>query len=300
MFPHLQRNPFYNAGVSYGASYAIQTANLIHQKNMNNPTIFINLTGLILDSPWIDSYSQAEYGDYLFSAGLISESARDNFRDKQDEIRSLVEQDRYLEAFEVCNILLAKNVLTIMCRSIIRNRFQQVWKQISQLDAYSLTGYGAINNIYNDQLTAVDMTYFVTQNSTRKALHVGSLKFQWVGSAQQQRMHANMLRSAKPQMETLLQDGYRVLLYVGNMDGTTGHLGIQRLIRSLYWDGASELITSPRIIWKENGRVAGYNMTASNMTFLIIRNAGHGCLLDQPEWVKSAVVNFIGNMTFGE
>lgn len=140
------------------------------------------------------------------------------------------------------------------------------------------------------------MTDFVTRNSTRKALHVGSLNFRYVSSAQQARMHANMLRSAKPQMETLLQAGYKCLLYVGNMDCTTGHIGIRKIIRSLSWDGANDLINSPSVIWREGGRVAGYNMTSSNMTFLIVRNAGHGCLLDQPEWVLNAVGNFIGEI----
>ncbi len=101
MFPHLRRNPFYNCGASYGATYAIQTANFIHQKNNDNPNVFINLKGLILDSPWIDSYSQVDYGDFLFNAGLLSENSREHFIMKQDEIRNLMEEDKYLDAFSV-------------------------------------------------------------------------------------------------------------------------------------------------------------------------------------------------------
>lgn len=101
MFPHLRRNPFYNGGASYGASYAIQIANFIHQKNNDNPNVFINLTGLILDSPWIDAFSQVDYGDYLFNAGLLSEISREHFITKQNEIRTLMEQDKYLDAFSV-------------------------------------------------------------------------------------------------------------------------------------------------------------------------------------------------------
>lgn len=101
MFPNLQKNKFYNGGASFGASYAIETANLIHKKNSENPSIRMNLAGLILDSPWIECYSQADYGDVLFHAGLINQNSLDHFKEKEQELRDLIKQEKYLDGFSV-------------------------------------------------------------------------------------------------------------------------------------------------------------------------------------------------------
>lgn len=171
----------------------------------------------------------------------------------------------------------------------------QAWAQLTQMDAFKLTGYPAINNICEDNPKFVDMTNFVTSNSTRKAIHVGSRKFSFINSEQQGRMHATMLHSAKSKMDELLIAGYRVLIYVGNMDGSTGHVGIRKISLSLTWESGNDIVDGPRTIWKDDKGVAGYVTEAGKTTtFVLLRNAGHGCLTDQPERVLAAVDKFLG------
>ncbi|CAL8089211.1 unnamed protein product [Orchesella dallaii] len=269
MFPNYRRNAFYSAGVSYGATYAIATADYIHAQNHAPGTeIYVNLTGVILDSPFIDAQTQAKYADSLFYAGLISENAKEYLRTKEDMFKDLINQENYLEAFSA-------------------------WVQLTQIEVLNLTGYGALYNIYQDQLKTIDMTNFVTLNSTRKALHVGTRNFSFVNQDQQTRMHAGMMRSMTPKLDTLLEEGFRMLLYVGNMDVTTGHVGVTEVIKSLSWEGKTDLLNASRNIWKVKDRVAGYITEATNATLVMIRNAGHGCLVDQPEWVLDVVGKFI-------
>lgn len=101
MFPHLQKNEFYHAGVSYGGTYAVETSTIVHKRNADNPKVFINLQGIIGDSAWYDSFTQIIYGDILFNAGLVSANARDVYREKEQRIMSLLAQDKYAEGTTV-------------------------------------------------------------------------------------------------------------------------------------------------------------------------------------------------------
>ncbi|ODM93970.1 Venom serine carboxypeptidase [Orchesella cincta] len=268
MFPNFRRNAFYTAGASYGATYAISTADYIRTQNQGVPEIYVNLTGVILDSPFIDVKTQAKYADPLFSAGLVNSEGAEFIRSKENQLKDLINQENYLEAFSA-------------------------WTQVTQIDIRNLTGFGALYNIYLDELPFVDMTSFVTLNSTRKALKVGSRNFSFVNPAQQSRMHANMMKSMIQKLDTLLNEGFRMLMYVGNMDITTGHLGVAEVIKLLSWEGKTELINGTRTIWKVNNRVAGYITSSTNATFAIVRNAGHGVPGDQPEWVLDVVGKFL-------
>lgn len=164
------------------------------------------------------------------------------------------------------------------------------------MDAANITGYLAINHMYNDNLTFVDVTTsLATNNSTRKAIHVGSRKFLLMNAEQGNRMRDTMLHSSKAKMDELLIAGYRFLMYVGNMDVITGHLGIRKISHSLSWESGNEIADGPRTIWKDDKGVAGYVTEAGKTTtFILFRNAGHGCLGDQPKRVLAVVEKFLG------
>jgi len=224
-----------------------------------------------VDSPWIDPYTQSHYGDYLFGAGLINEDSRDELIANETKIQSLIDEDNYLGAFT----------------EVI---------QITQVTAPALTGYATLANILNDDLVFVNMTEFAVANSTRRALHVGSLEFKFISAEQQTRMEPNFMRSAKPKLDILLEAGYKFLVYVGNVDGTTNHLGVQRMLKSLAWSGGRDLVGGARSIWKVNDKTAGYKTSSGNATLVIVRNAGHGCSEERPEEVLDAVNTFTGIM----
>lgn len=102
MFPYLQNNKFYNAGASYGGTYAVEIATLIHQHNLNNPEVHINLQGLITDSPYFESYSQSDYGDVLFNAGLINSNSLKLFHEMEQRMRDLIDEGKFEEGELVC------------------------------------------------------------------------------------------------------------------------------------------------------------------------------------------------------
>jgi len=76
-------------------------AKYIHDKNLENPPMKINLKGVLLESPWLDSPSQVDYGKYLQNVGLIDDKMKLNYDSQRDVIVGLVNEGKYLDAFSV-------------------------------------------------------------------------------------------------------------------------------------------------------------------------------------------------------
>lgn len=109
------------------------------------------------------------------------------------------------------------------------------------------------------------------------------------------RLSTDMMKSSKPEMQKLLDSGYKMLLIVGNFDVITGHLGVQRIINSLTVAGNKVLSDDVEWeVWKVKEKIAGYRISSSeSLKLLVVRNAGHAPLLDKPEWIWSEVSRFI-------
>jgi len=102
--------------------------------------------------------------------------------------------------------------------------------------------------------------------------------------------------------EPLLEDGIRVLHYVGAQDANCawpGVLAFLRLIRGPYQDS---FIHSKEIPWpttrKEEGYVRVVGEGAGNMTFVLIEGAGHFNVHEKPAIVKSIINHWIENEQF--
>ncbi|XP_021948992.1 venom serine carboxypeptidase [Folsomia candida] len=272
LFPYLQGNDFYNGGVSYGATYATVLANYIHERNQESPELRINLKGLLLESPWVDPYSQTDYGAYLLNVGLIEEADKQDFDIKRDNMKTLITSGDYVGAFGI-------------------------WSKLIGIDVTNVVGYSPLYHINRDQVTNFNFTDFVASEQARDALHVGNVSFSWVSPLVQSNMNANFMMPVKNLLENILDTGlYKVIIFVGNMDVITGHLGVQQTLSNLNWEGRDELKNSTRGIWHVDGRVAGYVHTARNVTHVLIRNAGHGTNGDQPIWGLDLVNKFMAGL----
>lgn len=145
------------------------------------------------------------------------------------------------------------------------------------------------------------MTPFITKNSTRKSIHVGMQTFHGLTNRiVVERMLANAFRrTVKPKLDALLKEGYKCLIFVGNMDIITGHVGIQTVLGSLTWEHAQEMLDGPREIWTDDEGVAGYVTRAGNTSaFAVLRNAGHVVLMGRAERAVKLIGQFVGNSTW--
>lgn len=111
-------------------------------------------------------------------------------------------------------------------------------------------------------------------------------------------MVEDVSKSVKPAMEKLLKESYRVLIYASQLDLVVPHTGVQKFVSSLEWPGASLYSRVPRRQWKVNGEIAGYTKFARNLAYVLIRNAGHTSIYDQPLWIYDMVNRFTRGKPF--
>lgn len=71
-------------------------------------------------------------------------------------------------------------------------------------------------------------------------------------------------------------------------------------INSIPWDGANALFGVERIIWrnKKTHEPAGYVRQVQNFTEILVRNAGHLLIYDQPENAYDMIDRFINDKPF--
>lgn len=92
-------------------------------------------------------------------------------------------------------------------------------------------------------------------------------------------------------LEELL-DNYKVLLYSGQFDLVIGYPTSVNLIYHLNWNGAEDYKLAKRNLWKVDMKTAGYRKTVHNFTEILVRNAGHMVVQDQPYWAHTLITGF--------
>jgi hypothetical protein len=91
--------------------------------------------------------------------------------------------------------------------------------------ASNLTGYDQLYNLYYSNLehfygsTYQDVNRYVNSTETRNALHAG---FYDNGSDSYDKLRADIIKSVEPNFTALIDNDYKVLLFVGNLDNIVG------------------------------------------------------------------------------
>jgi len=117
--------------------------------------------------------------------------------------------------------------------------------------------------------------------AVRAALNVGDHLFDNLDADMPGNLVSDNLR--RPQIEDLpegmlprLIKHYRVLLYAGNFDITwCNHLGLERSIDNLQWEGAAAWHNATSCPWKKEGETLGVLRSVGNFTYLVMLNTGH-------------------------
>ncbi|XP_075883517.1 putative serine carboxypeptidase CPVL [Nelusetta ayraudi] len=267
IFPEYQANDFYATGESYAGKYVPAISYYIHK---SNPTakVKINLVGMAIGDGLCDPEMMlGGYGDFMYQTGMIDEQQRD-YVDQQTSLGTkLIQQKKWLEAFEVFDSLLNGDITSVP--SFYQNA----------------TG---CTNYYNYLMCQEpeDQGYFsqfVTLQTVRRAIHVGNLTFN-DGSEVEKHLLQDVMQSIKPWLGVLM-DNYRVLMYSGQLDVIVAAPLTERFLTTVNWTGAAEYKKAPRFHWKVqpgDTEVAGYVRSVGEFYQVIIRGGGHILPYDQP------------------
>jgi vitellogenic carboxypeptidase-like protein len=138
---------------------------------------------------------------------------------------------------------------------------------------------------------------FIDEKEVHNYLHVGLHNFEIFNFKVHDKFNPEIMGGDGKAMESVL-DGYKVLLYSGQMDPVIPHMHVSKAVDALQWSKADEYKKAPRKIWKVDDDVAGYIRTTGNFTYITLRKTGRYAVMDQPKWGFEMIQNFIEDKPF--
>jgi len=267
VFPELRNNRFYIAGESYGGKYVPALAYAIYQRgNSPDPNDHFNLQGLAIGNGVTDPVHQILFGDYFYQLGFIDKNALATFNQYQNLALNAIAQRDFVAAMNYTFAL-------INSQGCLFN---------------NLTGFTSpynylLPNGYDEQVHLT--SNFMLNSGIASYLHVGTRQFVAFSDTNVvlQNLVSDILDSVAPWVEALANN-YRVFIYNGQLDLLAGTTLTENYLSYLQYDGATELSTAPRLIWKVGNDIAGYYKIGGNLHHITIRLAGHMAPIDQPVW----------------
>lgn len=239
MFSELVDNRFYIMGESYAGHYVPQVGKAIHEFNPFADTK-INLSGMMVWSPYIDYIRNVNSSYYLYNLGLIDLHEKKELDERLEKYVNAMK----VEPFRPPNP--DENVIDLW-RTLLKN--------ISFYDYYSL------QNQYNRSRFAP----YVIQPKLRTCLHVGNVS---LGLDEDRKifkaMNLDYYSSMSHLYEELLEH-YTVVTSVGQLDLACGYPTVMNILDSLEWSGAEAYRNATRQRWYVDGQLVGFHKCAGNV-----------------------------------
>ncbi|XP_063232384.1 venom serine carboxypeptidase-like [Bacillus rossius redtenbacheri] len=255
MFPELQKNDFFITGESYAGKYIPALGHTIH-KNNPNASLKINLKGLAIGDGFVDPLNMMRYSDLVYQWGLVDNNTWAKMQGYEKWAATYIENEDYLLAAQMMDDDLA------------------VFQYASDLSVY--------NVLENNSNTEYTFASFLQQARVRAAIHVGTQRYFVLSDLAYSHLHGDLMRSTRPWVEQLLDSGYRVVFFNGQLDVICGYPLTVKVVEALRFNSAEQYRRAHRVAWRVGGRVAGYARSAGNMTEVLVRGAGHMVAKDQP------------------
>jgi len=270
LFPMYQPNPFYPFGESYAGKYVPSLTKYIHEMNeADNEKIKINLAGMGIGDGWMSPQHNGRYANFLYQVGLIDGNQRDIALDMEADAQTLIDDGQYTAAWQSWNVEF-DYVLTNMGCDYYYN--------------IALCDFDPKEDNYED---------FCNLESTRQAIHVGNMPFPNPGNVYGS-MIGVFMETQMHDIEFVLDQGYKTLIYDGNFDIICNHSGVLDMLADLQWIGKSAYDKAGRSVYTHHasGDVVGYLTSAESLRVLVVRNAGHMVPLSQPPYAQQMMEEF--------
>ena len=140
---------------------------------------------------------------------------------------------------------------------------------------------------------------FLNLPEVRKMIHVGNIKYDGTSTKVYENLKKDIPKSIKSWLESLLESGYQVMIYNGQVDVIIPYPQTEDFVANLEWNGRQAYHQVERRIWHVDGQVAGYAREVNNFKQIMVRNSGHILPYDQPKWGYDMIQRFIENRSFG-
>lgn len=255
-----------------------------------------SLKGLLIGNGWISPVDQyPSYLQFAVEKGLVKKGS---------------EMEKDLQANQrICDARLARE-----SGLVDYNECEEILSKILQLTKKG-TGDDACYNMYDVRLKdsypscgmnwppdLKSVTPYLRRPEVTRALHVNSQKTTgWqecsgvVGAA------FKSSKTGKPSIELLpgLIKEVPILMFSGAEDLICNHLGTEKLISNMEWNGGKGFEVTPgnwapRRDWTFEGKPAGFWQEARNLTYVLFYNSSHMVPFDYPRRTRDMLDRFMG------
>jgi len=287
VFPEEIFNDLYITGESYAGHYVPAFGYKIHEMNQKSPppAIVMPLKGIAIGDGWVDPVNMVPaYPDLIYNIGMADENQKRKIQEYCDGTVDAIIAEQWIQAFDI-------------------------WDEFINGDEYpypnyfhNISGSNDYDNLLNTNAPASFSYYYeyVNEPSVRDAIHVGNQPFN-DGSACEANLLGDFMKSLRPQLTTLLDANYKVLIYSGQLDIIIGATLTEAFMPLIPWSGQQEYIQADRLIWYspyDPEEVAGYVRVVKNLQQVIVRGAGHIVPGDQPWRALDMITRFISDVPY--
>ncbi|KAJ7107556.1 alpha/beta-hydrolase [Mycena epipterygia] len=298
LFPHLASNKFIISGGSYGGVYVPHVATVIHEQNMLVKTghgrpgaVLINLDALMLSNPisdpmshfrWLLQYRCMDHHVFNSTACKTLYSELPSCLESIEMAFELPTVENRQKAWELCDHLNSADSNGTVFEDIRRTCIPD-----SDAPDACHPEFGWVGKIFAD--TEVKEALGIPQDLAYKAINM-DVNAEFVAAGDIIQQHHLLY-------PPLLTTGIRLLHYVGAQDANCAWPGVFSFLKLLRTPFQTEFISASDLPWpsKDVATVRSVGKGAGNMTYVLLREAGHFTVKDQPALIKTLVDKWVAN-----
>ncbi|KAI9145406.1 Alpha/Beta hydrolase protein, partial [Paraphysoderma sedebokerense] len=295
IFPDLQYSDVYFTGESFAGIYIPYIATEILKRNKEINETFTdshtklkwNLSGIAIGNGWIDPKNQyPAYIEYAAKHKLLSGTHNETAYTLTASCKSKYETSNSLR--------------DLTCERIV-----------DQITDYSKSGNQACMNIYDIRLRDPDnsgvcgaswpfdlpgvYTYLMNPEVV-KFLHATNQTKKWRECDDEvfKQLDADRSPPSVTLLPELLKSGVPIHLFSGDMDMICNHIGTERMIENLEWNGAKGFGNVTSQAFSMNKNLIAHVTSARNLTYWLFYNSSHMVPIDQPAGSLAMLYRMIG------
>eukprot|EP00929_Paragymnodinium_shiwhaense_P093615 TRINITY_DN53827_c0_g1_i1.p1 TRINITY_DN53827_c0_g1~~TRINITY_DN53827_c0_g1_i1.p1 ORF type:complete len:607 (+),score=139.96 TRINITY_DN53827_c0_g1_i1:248-2068(+) len=288
MHPRYRHREMFLAGESYAGRYIPHFAKEILAADS---AIGFNLQGVMIGNGWTHPIVQSQsFPDFSFSTGLISEQQKRDYDGLAAECVKNYRDDPYSHHTWVVCERLQTSVPNLSGND-----------KIGKINMYDVRLYDTTAGGDWPWRTTGEKSY-LQREDVRRALHVKH-KVTWdecSDEVEQALTHEDMYPTVE-EFTGMLHARLRVLVYNGQFDWICNHLGVERMLDQLDFEGKSDFVSpQQRAGWVSGSRLAGYVKHGGNLSFLLVLGGSHMVPMDKRPQTYDMLERFLNNKPFAD